>query len=139
MKNTTGCDYEFAPPPRSAAMVRIKLNRFKFQPFDKNLTTLFLFCRYAARRAHLGVTELSGRRRNGAPSESWVVRKDQHVLSCGTDREPRFGDGERAPTNAHGRRGARVLGLWSAEVGPACRISAKEGRVWSGFCQMAET
>ena len=38
-------------------MVRIKLNRFKFQPFDKNLTTLFLFCRYAARRAHLGAPE----------------------------------------------------------------------------------
>ena len=69
---------------------------------------------------------VSGRRRNGAPSESWAVRKDQHVLSCGTDREPRFGDCERAPTNAHGRRGARVLGLWSAEVGPACRIAAKE-------------
>ena len=38
-------------------MVRIKLNRFKFQPFDKNLTTLFLFCRCAARQAHLGATE----------------------------------------------------------------------------------
>ena len=45
------------PTSPGAAMVRIKLNRFKFQPFDKNLTTLFLFCRCAARRAHLGVPE----------------------------------------------------------------------------------
>ena len=68
----------------------------------------------------------SGRRRDGAPSESWAVRKDQHVLSCVTEMELRFGDGERAPTNAHGRRGARIRGLCGAEVDPACRTAAKE-------------